>query len=234
MPTPPTESTPTTSARPDTTPQRLGQAFYERDALQVAPELLGKLLCRGPVVLRISEVEAYCHPDDSASHCRMGRTARNEPMWGPAGHAYIYLCYGMHHMLNIVTNGHGEGAAVLIRACELVSGHETVAARREGISGPNALTGPGKVGAALALTLQSSGASLCDGSDLYLLDAPRPARILHGPRVGIGFASLAHQRAHWRFALADSAWVSHRKTLTPMHNRSARTALAAAATRRSR
>jgi DNA-3-methyladenine glycosylase len=222
------------TVQPDTTPQRLGQAFYERGALQVAPELLGKLLCRGPVVLRISEVEAYCHPDDSASHCRMGRTARNQPMWGPAGHAYVYLCYGIHNMLNIVTNRDGEGAAVLIRACELVAGHETVQARREGISGPSALTGPGKVGAALALTLQNSGASLCDGSDLYLLDAPRPARILHGPRVGIGYASPAHQRAPWRFALADSAWVSHRKTLTPMRSSETRTARAAAATVRSR
>jgi DNA-3-methyladenine glycosylase len=202
--------------------ERLGQAFYERDALEVAPDLIGKLLCRGPVVLRISEVEAYCHPDDSASHCRMGRTKRNEPMWGPAGNAYVYLCYGMHHMLNIVTNGEGEGAAVLIRACELVSGHELVRERREGISGPNALTGPGKVGAALALTLQSSGTSLCDGRDLYLLDAPRPAEILRGPRVGIGYASPAHQRAAWRFALGGSAWVSQRKTLQPMRQSGAR------------
>ncbi|HET8939467.1 MAG TPA: DNA-3-methyladenine glycosylase [Polyangiales bacterium] len=194
----------------------LEQAFYARDALEVAPDLIGKLLCRGDVVLRISEVEAYCHPDDSASHCRMGRTPRNEPMWGPAGHAYIYLCYGMHHMLNIVTNREGEGAAVLIRACELVSGHELVRERREGITGPNALTGPGKVGAALGLTLQSSGSSLCDARDVYLLDAPRPAQILSGPRVGIGYASPTHQRAAWRFALADSAWVSHRKTLVPM------------------
>jgi DNA-3-methyladenine glycosylase len=194
----------------------LKQAFYARDALEVAPELLGKLLCRGDVVLRISEVEAYCHPDDTASHCRMGRTPRNEPMWGPAGHAYIYLCYGMHHMLNIVTNRDGEGAAVLIRACELVSGDELVRQRREGIIGPNALTGPGKVGAALGLTLQSSGSSLCDARDLYLVDAPRPAGILCGPRVGIGYASPAHQSAAWRFALADSAWVSHRKTLLPM------------------
>jgi DNA-3-methyladenine glycosylase len=223
---PPTES-------PETTPQRLDRAFYERDALQVAPDLLGKLLCRGSVVLRISEVEAYCHPDDSANHCRMGRTARNQPMWGPAGHAYVYLCYGMHHMLNIVTNREGEGAAVLIRACELVSGHDLVATRRDGIKGPNALTGPGKVGAALALTLQSSGVSLCDGADLYLLDAPRPARILHGPRVGIGYASIAHQRAPWRFALADSAWVSHRKTLAPMRVRRTRAALASNATARS-
>jgi DNA-3-methyladenine glycosylase len=202
----------------------LPRAFYERDALAVAPELLGKLLCRGEVVLRISEVEAYCHPDDSASHCRMGRTPRNEPMWGPAGNAYVYLCYGMHNMLNLVTNREGEGAAVLIRACELVSGHEVVRERRDGIVGPSALTGPGKVGAALALTREASGSSLCDGRDMYLLDAPRPARILRGPRVGIGYASPAHQRALWRFALADSAWVSQRRALQPVRSRSARVA----------
>jgi DNA-3-methyladenine glycosylase len=189
----------------------LPRSFYERDALEVAPALLGKLLCRGPVVLRITEVEAYCHPDDTASHCRMGRTARNAPMWGPAGHAYVYLCYGIHHMLNLVTNREREGAAVLIRACELVCGHELVTERRGGVTGPNALTGPGKVGAALDLSMACSGSSVCDGQDLYVCDAQAPQRILTGPRVGIGYASAAHQRAPWRFAIADSAWVSHRR-----------------------
>lgn len=193
----------------------LPQSFYARDALEVAPELLGKLLCRGEVVLRISEVEAYCYPDDSANHCRMGRTARNAPMWGPPGHAYVYLCYGMHQMLNLVTNRDGEGAAVLIRACEPVAGHALIRARRGGGEGPSALNGPGKVGAALALTTASSGQPLFEGGDLFVLDAPAPEHFLVGPRVGIGYASDAHQRAPWRFALADSAWVSQRKTLVP-------------------
>src|SRR5436190_21713428 len=104
----------------------LPQSFYARDALIVAEQLLGKLLSHGDVVLRITEVDAYCHPNDTASHCRMGRTPRNEPMWGPAGHAYVYLCYGMHHMLNIVTNARDEGAAVLIRSCEPVAGIERI------------------------------------------------------------------------------------------------------------
>lgn len=213
----------------------LSPAFYQRDALEVAPELIGKLICRGDVVLRITEVEAYCFPDDTASHCRMGRTPRNAVMWGPAGHAYVYLCYGLHHMLNFVTNREGEGAAVLIRSCELVCGHEVVTARREGIVGPNALTGPGKVGAALGLTLRESGAYLCERGDMYVLDAPAPECILSGPRVGIGYASPEHQAAPWRFALADSAWVSQRKTLQPMRmkranrSRAARTGAAARA-----
>ena len=214
----------------------LSPSFYARDALEVAPELIGKLLCRGEVVLRITEVEAYCFPDDTANHCRVGRTPRNLAMWGPPGHAYVYLCYGLHHLLNLVTNRDGEGAAVLIRACELVSGHEIVRERRDGIVGPNALTGPGKVGAALGLTLRDTGSNLCDRRDLYVLDAPRPERIASGPRVGIGYASAEHQAAHWRFALADSAWVSHRKTLQvmPVTRSRARAAASAAKPRRPR
>src|SRR3954453_1323710 len=113
-----------------TMPAFLPQSFYARDALDVAETLLGKLLQRGEVVLRITEVEAYRHPNDTANHCRMGRTPRNAPMWGPPGHAYVYLCYGIHRMLNLVTNDEGEGAAVLIRSCEPVAGLATVAERR--------------------------------------------------------------------------------------------------------
>ena len=131
-------------------PRLLPQSFYARDALVVAEELLGQHIHAGEIVLRITEVEAY-RPDDSASHCRMGKTARNAPMWGPPGHAYVYLCYGMHHMLNIVTNRDGEGAAVLIRACEPVRGLPLIEERRGACAGPALLTGPGKVGAALEL-----------------------------------------------------------------------------------
>lgn len=193
----------------------LPQSFYARDALEVAPALLGQLLCRDAVVLRITEVEAYCHPGDTANHCRMGRTPRNAPMWGPPGHAYVYLCYGLHQMLNVVTNRDGEGAAVLIRSCEPVAGHEVIAARRGGLTGPLALTGPGKVGAALGLSTAHSGAPLFEPTGLYILAARAPRTYLSGPRVGIGYASREHQRAAWRFALPDSAWVSHPKLLTP-------------------
>jgi DNA-3-methyladenine glycosylase len=191
----------------------LPQSFYTRDALIVAEQLLGKLLCHDDVVLRITEVEAYCHPDDSASHCRMGRTPRNEPMWGPGGHAYVYLCYGMHNMLNIVTNARDEGAAVLIRSCEPVAGVERIAARRGMPAGPLALTGPGKVGAALALDTSFSGRALYRRSGLRVLDAEPPAGVLVGPRVGIGYASQHHQLAPWRFASAGTRYVTQPKTL---------------------
>ena len=193
----------------------LPQSFCARDALAVAPDLLGKLLRRGRVVLRITEVEAYCYPGDTANHCRMGRTARNAPMWGPPGHAYVYLCYGVHHMLNVVTNTEGEGAAVLVRACEPVEGLATVRSRRGGKSGPELLTGPGKVAAALALDTSWSGASLFDGSGLELLEGEAPAAVACGPRVGVDYARPEHRDAPWRFAVADSPWVSHRSGLAP-------------------
>jgi DNA-3-methyladenine glycosylase len=193
----------------------LPQSFFARDALVVAEQLLGKHLVCGAVVLRITEVEAYRHPDDTANHCRMGRTERNAPMWGPAGHAYVYLCYGMHNLLNLVTNQVGEGAAVLIRSCEPVAGLELISARRAGLRGPVALTGPGKVGQALALDTSFSGHALFSGRGLHVRDAEPPAAILAGPRVGIDYASARDRRVPWRLASADSAWVTRRRELRP-------------------
>jgi DNA-3-methyladenine glycosylase len=169
---------------------------------------------RGRIVLCITEVEAYVWPDDSASHCRFGRTARNAPMWGPAGHAYVYLCYGIHSMLNIVTNAEGEGAAVLIRACEPVSGLAAIRGRRGGRSGPDALTGPGKVAAALGLDPSWSGHPLFRKGGLTLHEGEPCDSIVKGPRIGIEYAKPEHKSAPWRFAAADSEWVTHRRALS--------------------
>jgi len=192
----------------------LPRSFYARDALEVAPELLGALIRRGGVTLRITEVEAYRWPDDTACHARHGRTARNAALWGPPGTAYVYLCYGMHMMLNLVTGAEGEAQAVLIRACEPVKGLATIRRRRGGASGPVLLTGPGKVGAALALDLSFSGRTLYERGPLEVHRGEAPARILRGPRVGIDYARPEHREAHWRFAAADTAWVSR-----PLPNR---------------
>lgn len=192
----------------------LPPSFYERDALLVARALLGQHLHGAGVVLRITEVEAYRYPDDSASHARMGRTPRNAPMWGPAGHAYVYLCYGVHQMLNVVTNREGEAAAVLIRACEPVRGHPLIAERRGGQTGPSSLAGPGKVAAALALDRSHSGCCLFLPGALELREGTTPDELVLGPRVGIGYARPEHQRAPWRLAIADNPWVSRRQTLT--------------------
>jgi DNA-3-methyladenine glycosylase len=192
--------------------ERLPRSFYARDALAVARDLLGKRIKHGGVVLRITEVEAY-RPGDTASHCRMGRTPRNAPMWGPPGRAYVYLCYGMHQMLNLVTNEEDEGAAVLIRACEPVRGLATIRRRRGGKEGPVLLTGPGKVGAALGLDTGFSGHPLYRSGGLEVLDGETPSEIVVGPRVGIDYASAAHRRAPWRLAVGESEWVSHRGSL---------------------
>ncbi len=194
-------------------PRLLPQNFFRRDALDVARDLLGQELRHGEVRLRITEVEAYRFPNDTANHCRFGRTKRNEPMWGPPGRAYVYLCYGMHQMLNLVTNRADEGAAVLIRACSPIAGHAVIAARRGGRSTPVALTGPGKVGAALGLDVSFSHHACYRRGGLEVREGEPPTRIVSGPRVGIGYASEADQRAPWRLAEADTPWVSQRKTL---------------------
>jgi DNA-3-methyladenine glycosylase len=191
----------------------LPQSFYERDPLLVARELLGKRLRRGSVVLRITEVEAYVGPEDSAAHARHGRTARNAPMWGPGGHAYVYLCYGIHQMLNVVVGPEGLAAAVLVRACEPEAGHATLRRRRGAARGPALLTGPGKVAQALGIDTRFSGRPLFRPGGLELRDGEAPPSVLVGPRIGIDYATERDREAAWRFASGGSVWVSFRDRL---------------------
>ncbi|MEZ4240661.1 MAG: DNA-3-methyladenine glycosylase [Myxococcota bacterium] len=190
----------------------LPASFYARDCVAVAQDLVGRYLVRDEVVLRIAETEAYCGPDDTAAHTRMGRTARNAPMWGPPGRAYVYLCYGLHVMLNVVA-GSPLGSAVLIRAAEPVAGLDAIRARRGGKDGPVLLTGPGKVGAALALDVSMSHHPLTEAGGLWIAAGEPPERLRSGPRVGIDYAQAADRAAPWRFALPRSPWVSAPKGL---------------------
>jgi len=162
-------------------------------AVDAARGLLGHELIQGSVRLRIVETEAY-RPGDSASHAWRGRTARNAPMWGPPGQLYVYLCYGMHWMLNLVCEEEGSAAAVLIRGCEVVDGHAVVEARR---GGRLDLLGPGKVGQALALDATWSGRPLERG--LSLVAGGEVGEIVVGPRVGIDYAEPADRVLPWRF-----------------------------------
>jgi len=189
------------------------KSFFLRPVEEVAPALLGQLLCREGIVLRITEVEAYGGPEDSASHARHGRTPRNAPMWEEGGRAYIYFCYGMHHMLNLVTGREGEAAAVLIRACEPVEGLEQIRERRGGLEGPPLLTGPGRVAQALGLDRSFNHHPLFEAGGLELRRGESPERILAGPRVGIAFASPEDRAARLRFAAAGTRWVSHLRPL---------------------
>lgn len=190
----------------------LPESFFDRDALDVAHDLIGRWLRRDAVILRLTEVEAY-RVGDSACHAWRGETPRNRPLFGPPGRVYMYLCYGVHRMLNFVT---GEGPqGVLIRAAEPVQGAEIVFARR-GRAGPVSLTGPGKISQALDLDLSWSTHRLFEPGGLELLAGePAPARLV-GPRVGIDYALPEHRDAPWRVAAAGTPWVSARRTLRPL------------------
>jgi len=188
--------------------------FYLRPVAEVARDLLGARLRHGEVTLRITEVEAYDGPEDSASHCRAGRTPRNAPMWRAGGCAYVYFCYGMHHMLNVVTGPEGQGAAVLIRSCEPLEGLEEIRRRRGGLSGPALLTGPGKVAQALGVDRSYSGHLLYEPGGLELRAGEAVRDLLVGPRVGVDYAGEADRLRPWRFAEAGSPWVSRRNRLS--------------------
>ncbi len=196
----------------------LPPSFCARPALELAPALLGMHLRRETVVARITEVEAYGYPADSANHCYRGVTPRNRVMWGPPGHAYVYLCYGIHHLLNVVSDADGEGAAVLIRSVEILAGHDRVAARRGGRTGAGVAAGPGKVGQAFGLDRTWSGHALFESGGLELLEGQPAGDMLRGPRVGIGYAEPADQAALWRFALAGTRAVSEKKSLCHWRN----------------
>ncbi|ONH95598.1 hypothetical protein PRUPE_7G080200 [Prunus persica] len=204
---------------PDNPPEEmtiLPFTFFQIDALDLAPRLLGKFLRRDDVVLQITEVEAY-RQNDSACHGRFGVTARTAPVFGPGGNAYVYLCYGLHTMLNVVADKEGVGAAVLIRSCAPVSGLETIQQRRgQKTDKPVLLNGPGKIGQALGLSTEWSNHPLYTPGGLEILDGPEPEKMLIGPRVGIEYALPEHVNALWRFAVAGTSWISAPKnTLRP-------------------
>jgi DNA-3-methyladenine glycosylase len=153
--------------------QILDRSFFARPTLQVARALLGHHLVSGERVGRIVETEAYLGPHDLACHTAKGRTARTEVMFGPPGHAYVYLVYGLHHCFNVTTGG---GAAVLIRALEPVSGLDRRA------------DGPGRLTQAMGITLKHNGVRL-DGAPLLLAHGHQAVkRIARGPRIGVDYA----------------------------------------------
>jgi len=182
----------------------LARRFFARDAATVARALLGceiavagggdgaRLVRRA----RIVETEAYMGPHDLACHAAKGRTERTEVMFGPAGHAYVYLVYGMHELFNVVTGPPSFPAAVLVRAVEPLAG---VAGRTDG---------PGRLTKALGISRADNGADLCGARGrLVLLPGPPPARPAAGPRVGVPYAG-AWSSAPLRFLDPDSVHVS--------------------------
>jgi DNA-3-methyladenine glycosylase len=182
---------------------KLPRSFYDRPTLDVARDLLGKVLVHDRRGVRTSgaivEVEAYIGEADPACHAAPGPTPRNAPMYGDPGHAYVYLNYGIHWMVNIVTESRGSPAAVLIRALDPIDGIEVMRRRRGVVARDQDLCrGPGNLTKALRITLAENHADLL-GPRLYLEDRGlQLGSISWGPRIGINVG-----REHpWR------AWVS--------------------------
>jgi DNA-3-methyladenine glycosylase len=199
----------------------LPRSFYETDALRLARRLLGKVLVHdgagGATACRIVEVEAYRGPEDRAAHTAGGRrTPRNEVMWGPAGHLYVYFVYGMHWCANVVAGGEGIPEAVLLRAAEPVSGVELMrerraASRRAGAPpADHLLRGPANLCVAMGLGRAHDGADLAaDRAAVRILDAPPVAAraLARSPRVGVAYAG-DHALRPWRLYIAASRAVS--------------------------
>jgi DNA-3-methyladenine glycosylase len=194
----------------------LPRTFYARPTLEVARDLLGKILVHaapaGVTAGRIVEAEAYIGESDPACHAAPGPTRRNEPLYGEPGFAYVYLNYGIHYLVNAVTEPAGSPAAVLIRALEPVEGLELMRRRRARGTGRRAgsfaahelCRGPGNLTRALGISLRQNRLDLC-GSPLYIEDREeRPAAVVWTPRIGI---TLGTEHA-WRCHVADSPAVS--------------------------
>ncbi|MGN6108390.1 MAG: DNA-3-methyladenine glycosylase [Kofleriaceae bacterium] len=177
---------------------RLPESWFCRDALVVARELIGCVLVHRRRAGIIVETEGYLGPEDLASHARFGPTARSSVMFGPGGRSYVYLCYGIHQMFNIVTGEAGHGQAVLIRAIAPHLGLE---------DDPTIGRGPGKVTTALRLDRRHDRKDLSRGPLFVARGSGEPPEVATGPRVGIDYAGAWAERPY-RFWLRDHPSVS--------------------------
>ena len=161
---------------------RLPYEFYHRPCDIVARELVGKVIVCGQNRLRISETEVYWGESDTACHASKGRTGRTEVLYAKAGTIYVYLCYGIHWLMNIVTGEEEDPQAVLIRAC---------------MEAP----GPGRLTKALGITGEYNRKSILLTPDLWIEDDGFRCEITAAPRVGIGYASAQDQARLWRYIM---------------------------------
>jgi DNA-3-methyladenine glycosylase len=186
----------------------LPASFYERDPERVARDVLGKIVVHGRTAGRIVEVEAYLGVKDLAAHASRGITARTRVMFGPPGHAYVYLIYGVYECLNLVAEPEGNAGCVLIRALEPVSGLDRMRRRRPAARRVEDLcSGPGKLTLAMGITRALNGAPVTRGKlTVRAAAVAEPVEIAVSPRIGIT------QCADWplRFYVAGNRYVSKR------------------------
>jgi len=192
---------------------RLSRSFYSRPTLAVARQLLGCVLSRrvdGRILRgRIVETEAYVGEEDLACHARAGITPRTRPLYGPPGFAYVYLTYGMHYLLNAVTEAEGRPAAVLIRAAEPLQGIEWMEGAR-GLADRHLLaSGPARLCQAFGLDLAWNRADLC-GTDLWIErgDSIAEPLVATSPRIGCQNVPGPWDSIPWRFYVAGSTHVT--------------------------
>lgn len=193
--------------------RRLDRADFADEAPRVAAGLIGAVATRTDlgIAVRIVETEAYTG-DDPACHAYARRTTRNEPLWGPPGHAYVYRSYGMHWCWNTSTGIDGVAEGVLIRAAEPLEGLAVLRANRMATSRAarppadrDLLRGPGRLAAALGLDGTWSGTDICGSTSVIVVHAPAgPAEVVSGPRVGVSRAA----DWPWRFTEAGTTWAS--------------------------
>lgn len=188
--------------------KKLNRKFYNRPTVRVARELLGKYLVvqkDGELVSgKIVETEAYIGFKDPASHAYRGMTSRNQVMFGEPGHAYVYITYGMHHCLNLVTEKEGYPAAVLIRALEPAEGLQLMKKRRGRPKLRDLTSGPAKLCRALGIDSELNGANLCSGV-LWVEDRAEAAKpIVSSWRIGI----KEGKDKNWRFYIKNNEFVS--------------------------
>ena len=181
--------------------QKLPRAFYDRDTILVARELLGKFLVHISSgiehVGKIVETEAYLGPHDLAAHSAKGLTERTKIMFGPPGHAYVYLIYGIHHCMNVVTEREGQASAVLLRAVEPVKNLE------------GRTCGPGLLCRSLQIDKRLNGHDLLS-DDFYIAEAETPEKIsiVKRPRIGVDYAGKYWAKRQLRFYIKGNAFVS--------------------------
>lgn len=191
--------------------KRLSKKFYSQPTVRIAKMLLGKTLVRkyrkkilsGVIV----ETEAYMGKTDPGSHAFRKRTKRNETMFGPPGRAYVYFCYGFHHMLNVVTEKQGKAGAVLIRAVEPLQGAGDMKKNRGVKDAMRVSNGPGKLCEALRIDMKLNRADLIKGGSLYIADVSKRVKkfkTAKGPRIGIKQGT----DKMWRFWIKGNGHVS--------------------------
>lgn len=188
------------------TNRRLTRPFFDRPTVQVARELLGQQLIVEEGGTRVSgliiETEAYCGIDDLGCHAKAGKTERNRPMWEHPGHAYVYFNYGMHWLLNFVTEGYGFPAAVLIRGLRPVDGIQMIQQRRKGRPESEWTNGPAKLTQALGIDSRHNDCDICSpDSSLFVERRPEvpEALVCRGPRIGLFSVPEPWKSIPWRF-----------------------------------